>query len=135
MGADIHVVLEVLIEGKYVGISEIDLDRCYDMFSMMAGVRGYHESGFSARGLPDNASDMSIRLFGDSEGDYSCFHSHSRLNMEEFVFALNECRKTNIDDLDITEYILPKDYAVLATTMLFLSYNQIWSRIVFCFDS
>lgn len=98
MGADIHMVLEVLHEGEWVGLhafpyarvtahrdaaavweylSWLPRSRNYDLFAALAGVRG---PGPEPRGMPEDASPLA-RMESDHWGGDG--HSHSWMLMSE----------------------------------------------------
>lgn len=98
MGCDIHIVVERRWEGRWIGVrtdawlssgsyadasSELVAPavgrRNYAFFARLAGVRG---TGPVPHGLPDDASDLTLALSEDWEGDG---HSHSWLPLKEFA--------------------------------------------------
>lgn len=89
MGCDIHYVVEKRHGGKWVGLfseqpyipSAVARNRCYSVFGTLAdGVRG-RVGPMPARGLPDDASDLT-RMLAEEEGDDG--HTHSWVSLAEF---------------------------------------------------
>ncbi|MEE9159961.1 MAG: hypothetical protein V3U60_16445 [Gammaproteobacteria bacterium] len=100
MGCDIHGVLERKVDGKWITSDTLSshhaanrqkdasvngwslpapLDRNYDRFAALAGVRG---DGPPARGLPDDLSETATLLADHWEANG---HSHSWLPLPEAV--------------------------------------------------
>ena len=98
MGCDIHIVVERKWEGRWVGLrtdqgfvrggyngEETDWvypdigQRNYAFFARLAGVRG---DGPEPLGIPGDASDLTLMLTNQWEGDG---HSHSYLPLKEFA--------------------------------------------------
>ena len=90
MGCDIHMIVEEKINGKWVAVSIPSgfmsssnwhqppcLDRNYQRFSALAGVRG---TGPSPRGAPVDASETTMALIDEWDIDG---HSHSYLPLDE----------------------------------------------------
>lgn len=99
MGCDIHIVVERKWDGRWVGLrtdqgsvrggyngEETDWvypdvgKRDYDFFARLAGVRGDRE--VKTFGIPGDASDLSLMLLAQWEGDG---HSFSYLPLKEFA--------------------------------------------------
>lgn len=91
MGCDIHAFAEVKINGKWKINKSINIDRNYDLFSMLANVRnGYGFAGVKTgegfipisepKGVPSNCSNEYIEKVSDWDGDG---HSHSWLTLKE----------------------------------------------------
>jgi len=83
MGCDIHLHIEVLIDGKWEHYSAPCIWRDYPLFTKMAGVRDYDGSIAPIslpKGMPDNASLITVLEYKriDSDG-----HSHSWLSLKE----------------------------------------------------
>lgn len=90
MGTDIHVHAELLVGGEWLYYREIDIDRDYKLFSLMADVRndrrnqfdGYVEPIDQPRGLPENISLMT-KMHRDDFGEDG--HSDSWLSYPEIL--------------------------------------------------
>lgn len=81
MGCDIHVCLEVKINGEWILINHPNVGRDYSLFGKMAGVRDLSVKPISlAKGLPDDISKGTkhYRDWWGAEG-----HSDSWLNIQE----------------------------------------------------
>ena len=92
MGCDIHAHSELKINGKWHHLSEMRIDRCYDLFSKMADVRNYDgiEPISKPRGLPDDCSELT-KFISDEYGTDG--HSHSWLSSEEVIDLIKWARK------------------------------------------
>lgn len=55
MGCDIHLHIEVLLDGAWHHYNHRSVPRCYELFGYMAGVRGGGEV-VAPRGLPPDAT-------------------------------------------------------------------------------
>lgn len=80
MGCDIHLHIEVKINGKWEHYSAPYVNRWYDLFGKMAGVRSDEEPIAEPRGLPDDATAVTFFDAKRGEGDY---HNHSWLDARE----------------------------------------------------
>jgi len=82
MGCDIHFHSEVKVNGKWEHYSEVGIDREYDLFAKMAGVRNYR--GITPisepKGLP---TDISVVTRLDAEKWRDDGHSWSYFNSKE----------------------------------------------------
>jgi hypothetical protein len=79
MGCDIHLHVEVKIEGKWQNWTAPNLDRNYDLFAKMADVRNYNQGTVpisKPKGLPEDISVVT-KLSYDHWGVDG--HSHSWL--------------------------------------------------------
>ena len=80
MGCDIHLYIEKKVRGKWVPFKEIPQndypdDRCYDVFALLAGVRGrFDKTYFPDRGIPEDTSYVENR---DDDDDYCWLGEHS----------------------------------------------------------
>jgi len=86
MGCDIHLHVELLIDGKWVHYNHLDTDRNYYLFSKMADVRSDQQWTkkivpiSKPKGLPDNLSDVTLLDLIRWESDA---HSQSWLSSHE----------------------------------------------------
>jgi hypothetical protein len=81
MGCDIHLHVEVKIEGKWEHYHAPNISRSYKLFEKMAGVRGEIKNAISSpKGLPDDLNIITRKSaeYWDVDG-----HSWSWLNLEE----------------------------------------------------
>lgn len=93
MGADIHAAVERLVGGRWKFAGPLELGRNYDLFAVMAGVRGEHEPISQARGLPIDVDPTSCSVDGCGVLADECGagpgyhdlgeHSHSWLTLAE----------------------------------------------------
>lgn len=82
MGCDIHAHAEVKVSGKWHHYSVLDIDRDYQLFGKLAGVRDSTLGQIAPlRGLPDDASFLTIYDHDDVWG--SDAHSTSWLTIAE----------------------------------------------------
>lgn len=100
MGCDIHYILEVKVNKKWVGIDtnrrfnpqNTAANRDYGFFTQLASVRG--DSKRKPNGVPKNASDLSklwIKQWG-VDG-----HSHSHMSVEDFSSIWKAYHLPNLD--------------------------------------
>ena len=96
MGCDIHAHIEVKINGKWEHYSTPRIQRWYQLFAKIAGVRNNNDITpiSEPKGLPEDISEIT-----KFESDYmgSDGHSHSWLNVKEIKEMLKY-----IDELDPT---------------------------------
>jgi hypothetical protein len=89
MGCDIHLHTEVKINGVWHHYGTPSVDRNYQLFAKMAGVRGDERPIAEPRGLPSDATELTkydCRQW-DRDG-----HTHSYLTAEE-IYQLMEWGK------------------------------------------
>ncbi len=94
MGCDIHLHVEIKVDGEWLYYSSSDIRRNYAVFSKMADVRNSNNEIkpiASPRGLPSNITKMT-RLLRDNYGEDG--HSDSWLSYEEYVDVLDWIMKT-----------------------------------------
>jgi len=91
MGCDIHAHIEVKIEGYWYHYAQIDINRDYNLFSLMGNVRnvnpkeeGYIEPLSDNRGLPE---DSTFLTRFDCNRWKTDAHSHSWLSAQELFFV------------------------------------------------
>ena len=80
MGCDIHAHFEIKVKNKWLHYDKPNLERNYQLFGKMAGVRGDEKPIVLPRGLPDNISDVTELESKWQEGDA---HTHSWFNAKE----------------------------------------------------
>ena len=82
MGCDIHLHIEVKIQGEWRHWARTYPPRNYDMFALMAGVRNRGDITplSEPRGLPDDITFLT-RYEADYDGNDG--HNHSWLNIDE----------------------------------------------------
>ena len=81
MGSDIHLHIEMKVDGKWEHYGCPKVDRDYRLFEKMAGVRGNIENAIhEPKGLP---KDISILTELDYNGYESYWHSASWLDIKE----------------------------------------------------
>lgn len=138
MGADIHIIVQYKEKGKWETYFEypdypyeINEDRDYQSFSLLAGVRGSFESIQYPRGLPhDLEMEMDEEGCMCHKGKWLGNHSHSYLTLSEIV-------KKKVTLLEATEfwliYRIIEDLHRIQEKLGDFKNNNI--RIVFGFDS
>lgn len=91
MGCDIHVHIEVKMEGKWRHYSAPNVRRNYNLFALMAGVRNYENITpvSEPKGLPEDITYITRKHYEDYE---SFAHDESWLGVEELI-ELNERQK------------------------------------------
>ena len=87
MGCDIHAYEEWKVKGAWHLAKEVEIDRCYELFTHMAGVRQYGDRTnitpiAQDRGLPPDVSVM-VALNAESWGADG--HSHSWMTWDEVI--------------------------------------------------
>lgn len=80
MGCDIHLHTEVKINGIWHHYTAPSMDRNYQLFGKMAGVRGSEPPVSEPKGLPSDMSTLTAFCYADWESDA---HNMSWLNAEE----------------------------------------------------
>lgn len=69
MGCDIHLFAEVKIAGKWHVYSHPEIDRNYELFGFMAGVRDHDITPIAApRGIPEDAAEVTRLAFKSDDG-------------------------------------------------------------------
>ena len=131
MGCDIHLYIE-----SKTGLGDfgwesfggrIDVGRNYELFGLLAGVRGTREALVAPRGLP---GDISVRAYKGLQS--SDLHCHSWLSRKELRAAIAQL--TMDVDGEGVEFASAEWYAILAA-MKALKKAGRRVRIVFAFDS
>ena len=85
MGCDIHFHTEIKVNGVWHHYSQPRLNRDYDLFAKLAGVRNYSGLSFTPpRGLPDDVS-FTTRLCYEHDGPEPYVHSASWLSGKELA--------------------------------------------------
>jgi hypothetical protein len=93
MGCDIHLHIEVKLNGKWEHYAAPSVNRYYVMFERMAGVRGDITNAISIpKGLPEDVTTIT-RYDADRMG--SDGHSHSWLGVDELM-KLEDWLKTEL---------------------------------------
>jgi hypothetical protein len=141
MGCDIHLHIEYRVNGKWEHYAAPHVNRWYDLFSVMAGVRGGYKPIVEPKGFPEDAT-----MF--TRWDYEEFgidaHSASYLQNREILQLNNWLKKQS--EIDGEFYNL--EHTVLHTSMGgnglcdFLEYGAEYApegtdavRLVFWFDN
>jgi len=104
MGCDIHLHAEVKVENEWHHYAEIDVRRNYNLFSLMAGVRGFYEGSptpiHEPRGLPSDMSVVTNISYKECDMDA---HSASYLRSDEIGFLMR-CKELWDKDTPSWEY-------------------------------
>lgn len=97
MGCDIHLYIEKKVRGKWVPFKEIPEDdypddRDYNVFALLAGVRGRHEKTyFAERGIPldtsykENRGDEDFCWLGDHSFTYATIHELKKVKWDKYL--------------------------------------------------
>jgi len=136
MGCDIHLHIELKINGKWEHFASPRIDRDYNLFEKMAGVRGLEQNAIvSPRGLPNDISTVT-KIDVDRWG--SDGHSHSWFGVDE-IEELSGWKKVG-DPLDL-EYKILRTWLFGNSFSGFKKYRAEYPkeindiRFVFWFDS
>lgn len=146
MGCDIHVILERKVEDRWQNVSiyrvtdvntiekiEPYSDRDYELFSVLAGVRGCQEPLIYPRGFPDKMSGATWEIIEKWEGDY---HTPTWYDMYELIlFAKNyQNEKEYAGLIDFVKYLnIYFEYAISLYWPEFIKPNQY--RAIIFFDN
>jgi hypothetical protein len=95
MGCDIRLIVEVKIEGTWYCWNQPNIVRDYYLFGYMAGVRKSELQLFDVKGLPDDMSIVTQKLYQNWEDDA---HSMSWLCLDE-IKRLQQ-HLTNVNHFD-----------------------------------
>lgn len=97
MGCDIHLYFEKKVRGKWVPFTDIPESeypdgRSYDVFALLAGVRGYYPKNyFGGRGLPEDTSlvgagtDDCSPWIGDHSFTYATIFELKKVKWEKYM--------------------------------------------------
>lgn len=113
MGCDIHVHMEIKLNGQWEHYSIPRISRNYALFEKLAGVRGEVENAIAPpRGLPDDVT--TVTKFDCSYWGLDG-HSHSWISSQEFaeIYAYHETLVANKDYWylsDIYGYLFGNDF-------------------------
>jgi hypothetical protein len=138
MGADIHGPFIERVEfpdskdHPWWSVAELDGDRNYALFGLMADVRGWSSAVVPARrGWPTNPSWQAQKHAKDGLGD--C-HSHSWLTLDEARMVkaayVDYCRDEWPDGATLPTFI---DYAIAIMEVAETPGHP--TRMLFCFDN
>ena len=114
MGCDIHIHIEVKVDGCWEHYAAPNVGRNYSMFEKMAGVRGDEENAISPpKGLPDDMSHVTEKSAERWGGDG---HSHSWLSLPE-IAELSDWLSDNPDNTKTALNLMARslEYDVLHT--------------------
>ena len=80
MGCDIHAYFEIKVNGKWLLYDQPNIERNYQLFSKMAGVRGDEDPLSVPKGFPTDASEVVTLEYNwwGTDG-----HTHSWFNADE----------------------------------------------------
>jgi len=93
MGCDIHLHTEIMVNGKWLHYSHPDIDRDYELFSRMAGIRGDLIPIDIPRGIPGDASDTTKFCY-DNDTEFLGIHSASWLAPREISILYQEFKES-----------------------------------------
>lgn len=130
MGCDIHVHVEVLVEGKWEHYSNPYVRRNYTLFAKLANVREIDPTGLGdPRGFPERLSkitDISWQLW-KNDG-----HSVSWITREE-AGAIQTWWQVNCENNEVFGYVFGNDVGYLPVWISDLGVTD--TRVVFWFDN
>lgn len=135
MGCDVHIHAEVKIDGEWEHYDQPRMDRNYEAFEKLAGVRGNIENSmFPVRGLPRDAS--AVTKFDRARWGIDG-HTHSWISSEE-IFQFSEWWRATYPDNQWPEW---EDYLFGNSYSGFIRYPEDRPkglqdvRFVFWFDN
>lgn len=91
MGCDIHCIAEIKIDGKWHLIDQIEIERDYDLFGYIAGLRRPVENHLPVRGLPKNLSKMGRLIYEFRENDYHTASWIDAAEIEAVIHKFKDC--------------------------------------------
>ncbi len=125
MGCDIHLHIEVKLNGKWEHYAAPYINRWYRLFGAMAGVRNKDEEPIAApKGFPSDASELTRIIREDYGADG---HTDSWLGHNEIMTLEDRLRKWQVEDGDkgrALEYDL--EWGVLHTCLADSSFTAHW---------
>lgn len=132
MGCDIHAHLEIKVEEKWIYYGNPRIPRNYELFSIMAGVRGNEKPIAKIRGIPEDANITTALHFINWGQDA---HSASWLSSVEISEKLiGEFNKTSESfEYEFFGYLFGNGWS--------LEYRNEWPeflqdyRLIFWFDN
>ena len=128
----IHVEYKSRKTGKWTYAYEVDGDRNYNLFSVLAGTRGDCLPLYNPRGLPSDISDMAKKEYEDWGADA---HTPSWLTTQEFKECLSTTIKRSEDSYreEMKKWLKP--YYGIYKKMNTIESKGEPCRIVFWFDN
>lgn len=113
MGCDIHAHMEIKWGGKWLYYGPLKIGRNYNLFSLLADVRnvsegeeGYVRPITQPRGLPEDATDMTMLHYNSYMGDE---HSPSWVTSKEYLKAVKQF-PFNKEDWKSTLYLFGNNF-------------------------
>ena len=136
MGCDIHLFTEIKINGKWITHSIPRADRNYELFELMAGVRGENSKAIvEPKGLPNDMGEITSMYAKHWEGDS---HTGSWFNAQEICILYKEIRSKKIIrgaiGLDLCGYFFGGDWSEFVEYRETLPKEVEDIRFVFWFD-
>jgi len=96
MGCDIHLHIEVMVNGKWEHYAAPSIDRWYRLFGLMAGVRDHDETPIAQpKGFPADASIVKKLLREDYGGNG---HTNSWLDHDEIMQLEDKLKEWEKED-------------------------------------
>lgn len=159
MGCDIHVILEKKTDEKYNSWERVSLyhvspytnrleivepynDRDYELFSLLAGVRGYHEPLVSLRGVPENlSSETEMELaWWDSEYHSLTWYDLNELYLYRIIYQEKDYDKEEEEENRVYRAFI--NFVNLIEAYLDFAQESTWGdiapnkyRVIIWFDS
>ena len=128
----IHVEYKSRKTGKWTYAYEVDGDRNYNLFSILAGTRGDCLPLYNPRGLPSDISDMAKKEYEDWGADA---HTPSWLTTQEFKECLSTTIKRSEDSYrdEMKKWLEP--YYEIYEKMYTIESQGELCRMIFGFDN
>jgi hypothetical protein len=128
MGCDIHFHIEVKMNGKWEHYGAPDIGRWYELFSILAGVRGSGKPIVYPKGFPKDASvitKIDYDLWGRDAHTPSWLNSNEILKLEKWLEKRKEESISNPDTNEWADYDL--EYGILKTYFFGHSFTS-WKK-------
>jgi hypothetical protein len=142
MGMDIHIVAQAKVDGKWE-TTDYDITnhgRDYELFGLLAGVRGHSSPIKSPKGLPEDfevtKTDSGLYTPNDrdaAEGYWMGDFGHSHYTLEELLDFYTKNRKKKIDGMYGLRLLIANLIVIEAQGGEEYEDNEV--RVIFGFDS
>jgi len=138
MGMDIHIVAQVKVDGKWetTDYNITNHGRDYELFGLLAGVRGHSSPIKSPKGFPEDfeVTKKDGDFYTNDDADFWMGNfGHSHYTLEELLDFYTKNRKKKIDGMYGLRLLIAKLIVIEAQGEEEREYSE--ARIIFGFDS